>query len=550
MMLYRRRWVAACIVPIFLLLAPIGFLMARQPADQTQPTLVVVLVVDQMRADYAETYGHQWRAGLKRLFEDGAWFKNAAYPYRATVTCAGHATIATGRFPSSHGMIQNTWWDRSSAQRRTCTTDDSATPISYGGAARERHSPFTLRQPTIGDMLREQSGGEATVVSMSLKPRSAITLAGQEGASVVWFDDTYTWATSTAFTDAPVAAVSAYVDDHPVEADASRTWTRMLPIDSYLHEDAGTGERPTKGWQSTFPHPMDVGSGADDSFLARWRTSPLSDAYLADMAIAMVDAFEMGRGEVVDYLGVSFSGLDLVGHRFGPASHEVQDVLARLDISLGRVLDALDARLGRDGYIVALSADHGVSPIPEHAVTQNLDAGRSRRADLVDALETHLSGRLGRERSISALVDGDLYFEPGVYRDLQRQSNLLESAIDLIRAAPGVAEVYRSDEIAARSAAGDRTARAVGLSYFAERSGDLIIVRKPYWIVTSDATTHGSPYEYDTRVPVVLFGVGVNAGVHMTAATPADIAPTLATLAGFSMPETDGRVLEEALASP
>ena len=549
MMLYRRRWVAACIVPVFLLLAPIDFLMARQPADQTQPTLVVVLVVDQMRADYVETYGHQWTAGLKRLFEDGARFKNAAYPYRATVTCAGHATISTGRFPSSHGMIQNTWWDRSSAQRRTCTTDDSATPISYGGAARERHSPFTLRQPTIGDVLRQQSGGKATVVSMSLKPRSAITLAGQQGASVVWFDDTYTWATSTAFTDAPVAAVSEYVDDHPVEADASRIWTRMLPIDSYLHEDAGTGERPTRGWQSTFPHPMDVGSGADDSFLARWRTSPLSDAYLADMAIAMVDAFEMGRGEVVDYLGVSFSGLDLVGHRFGPSSHEVQDVMAQLDVSLGRVLDALDARLGRDGYIVALSADHGVSPIPEHAVTQNLDAGRSRSADVVDALETHLSGRLGRERSISALVDGDLYFEPGVYRDLKRQSNLLESTIDVIRATPGVAEVYRSDEIAARSAVGDLTARAVGLSYFAERSGDLIIVRKPYWIVTSDATTHGSPYEYDTRVPVVLFGAGVNAGVHMTAVTPADIAPTLATLAGFSMPETDGRVLEEALAS-
>lgn len=545
-MLYRPPWVAACIVWV-LVLAPTDFLTARQRANPTRPTLVVVVVVDQMRADYAENYGHQWSAGLKRLFEEGAWFKNAAYPYRATVTCAGHATIATGRFPSAHGMIQNTWWDRSAAQQRTCTTDESVTPISYGGAARERHSPSPLLQPTLADVLRQQSGGDATVVSMSLKPRSAITLAGQAGASVVWFDDTYTWATSTAFTDAPVAAVSQYVDDHPVATDASRVWTRMLPIDMYLHEDARTSERPTSGWQNTFPHPMDVGSGADDSFLARWRTSPLSDAYLADMAIAMVDAFEMGRGEAVDYLGVGFSGLDLVGHRFGPESHEVQDVLAQLDVSLGRVLDALDARLGRDGYVVALSADHGVSPIPEHAITQNLDAGRAREADVVAALETHLNGRLGRERSVSALVDGDLYFEPGVYRDLQGQPDLLESAIGLIRASPGVAEVYRSDEIAARSEAGDLTARAVELSYFAARSGDLIIVRKPYWIASTNAATHGSPYEYDTRVPVVLFGTGVSAGVHMTAVTPADIAPTLATLVGVNMPETDGRVLAEAL---
>ena len=528
-------------------LVPLGCVSAEQQTP-LQPRLLVVLVVDQMRADYVDTYGDQWTVGLRRLFDEGAWFKEAAYPYRSTVTCSGHATIATGRFPSAHGMIQNTWWDRATAQRTTCTTDDSVAPISYGGPARERHSPRTLRLPTLGDLLRQQSGATSTVVSMSLKPRSAITLAGQHGQSVIWLDEAHAWATSTAFADAPVSAVSQYVDQHPIETDVDRVWARVLAIDRYRHVDEGRGERPPPGWTNAFPHSMDAGTGADDSFFVRWRASPFSDAYLTDMAIALVDAFEMGSGEATDYLAIGLSALDLVGHQFGPDSHEVQDVLAQLDVAVGELLDALDARLGPDGYVVALSADHGVAPIPERVQTQDLEgAGRFQGAELVTALETHLGDRLGRRRFVSAYVGGDLYFEPGVYSLLQGQPDVLESTLDLIRATPGVAHVYRSDELKTRAEAGDTLARAATLSYVEERSGDLIIVLKPYWIPEGPAATHGSPYEYDTNVPVVLFGAGVTAGTYVTPATPADIAPTLASLAGLSMPGTDGRILTEAL---
>ena len=534
---------------IALVLILLDVVSASEQAGPSPPKLLVVLVVDQMRADYVETYGRQWTAGLRKLFDDGAWFKEAAYPYRSTLTCTGHATIATGRFPSAHGMIQNSWWDRSTAQNTTCTTDDSAIPISYGGPARERHSARNLRQPTIADVLRQQSGGESTVVSMSLKPRSAIALAGQHAESVVWLDEAHTWATSTAFTDTPVSAVSRYVDQHPIEADADRVWTRVLPVDRYRHDDDGDGERPTPGWTRTFPHALDVGSGTDVSFFTRWSASPFSDAYLTDMAIAMVDAFEIGSGEATDYLAIGLSALDLVGHQFGPDSHEVQDVLAQLDITVGHLLDALDARLGPDGYVVALSADHGVAPIQESLITQNVDAGRFPSAELLTVLESHLSDRLGRVRSISALVNFDLYFEPGVYSALRGAPNELESVLNLIRASPGVAQVYRSDELETRAEAGDTVANAARLSYFEGRSGDLIIVPKPYWVPGGSAATHGSPYDYDTKVPVVFFGAGIKPGTHMTAASPVDVAPTLATLAGFSMPETDGRILTEALAS-
>ena len=543
----QRRGSAAALVIVLIVLAPLGFVSAEQGTAAAPPRLLVVLVVDQMRADYVETYGDQWTAGLRRLFDNGAWFTNAAYPYRSTVTCAGHATISTGRFPSAHGMIQNTWWDRVTARRTTCTTDDSVTPMSYGGPARERHSPQKLLQPTVGDLLRHHSG-ESTVVSLSLKPRSAITLAGQHGESVVWLDEANAWATSSAFANVPVPAVERYVEQHPIESDISRIWTRVLPTDRYLHDDAGHGENPPPGWTPSFPHQLDVGSGADHSFFSRWRSSPLSDAYLADMAIAMVDAFEMGADPTVDYLAIGLSALDLVGHQFGPDSHEVQDVLAHLDITLGRFLAALDSRLGHDGYVVALSSDHGVSSIPEHLRTDGADAGRFSGQDLRAVLDTYLKHRLGRDRSISAIVSGDLYFEPGVYADLQNRPGTLESVLNLIRTTPGVAQVYRVDELDSRSSGGDPLARAATLSFFEGRSGDLIIVLKPNWIPEGLAATHGSPYAYDTKVPVVLFGAGVSPGVHTTPATPADIAPTLAMLVGLNMPETDGRILTEALA--
>jgi len=530
-------------VSLLLILLPFGCVSVSQQIGPPAPKLLVVLVVDQMRTDYVERYGHHWTAGLRRLFDDGAWFKETAYPYRSTVTCAGHATISTGRLPSAHGMIQNCWWDRATAQLTTCTTDDTVTPIAYGDIAREQHSARTLRQLTIGDRLREQSGGTSTVVSLSIKPRSAITLAGQHGQSVVWLDATNTWATSTAFADAPVPAVGRYIDQHPIESDVDRVWTRLLPRDVYRHDDDGHGETPPQGWTRTFPHPMDVGSGADGPFFERWRASPLSDTYLTEMATALVDTFELGSREATDYIPLGLSATDLVGHQFGPDSHEVQDVLAHLDVSIGRFLAALDTRLGPDNYVVALSSNHGVAPIPERMLSEGADAGRFRRRKLRAALETHLKRQLGRERSISALTNGDLYFEPGVYAALRDQPAVLESTLDLIRTTPGVAHVYRSDKLNSRADAGDAMARAVKLSYFEERSGDLIIVLKPHWIAEGLATTHGSPYDYDTRVPLVLFGAGVSPGTYSTAATPADIAPTLAKLSGFSMPGTDGRVM-------
>ena len=371
-------------------------LAAPATAGAEPPALLVVLAVDQLRAGYIETYGHQWHAGLRRLIDDGAWFENAAYPYRATVTCAGHATIATGSFPARHGMVGNSWWDRADAAQVTCTTDASQTPIAYGGQASERHGPAPLRTATLADVLRAEASGQSRVVSMSLKPRSAITLAGQAADAVTWFDAGGVWATSTAYSSAPVDAVWQFVAAHPVEQFAGEAWERLLPPGAYLHDDDGLGESPPAGWNARFPHPFGEEAPAgpapgalDAAFYSRWRASPHSDEYLGRMAGALIEAFELGAGDRTDYLAIGFSAVDYIGHRFGPRSHEVQDALVRLDRTLGRLLETLDARVGRGRYVVALSADHGVSPVPEQAAARGVDAGRLDTDGLEAAVRRH-----------------------------------------------------------------------------------------------------------------------------------------------------------------
>ncbi|MGE3191819.1 MAG: alkaline phosphatase family protein, partial [Vicinamibacterales bacterium] len=336
------------------------------PPAVTAPKLLVVLVVDQMRFDYIARMDQRWTRGFRRLLDEGALFTEARYPYLNTVTCAGHSTIGTGTFPATHGVFLNEWWSRERGRRIACTDDGVSQPVSYASLPEPTGHGAGLQQvPTLADRLRERSPG-SRVVTLSMKARSAVMLAGHGGTAVTWFGDNDNWATSTQYTETLVPEVKDFVDQHPVAADQDAVWDRVLPADTYTGADDGVGERPKKGWTATFPHPLAGAPGTPDTqYLTLWRRSPFSDAYLGRMAAALVERFGLGRGDSPDLLGVSFSALDYVGHDFGPDSQEVQDTLLRLDETIGTLLDALDRQVGRGNYAVALSADHGVAPIPE-----------------------------------------------------------------------------------------------------------------------------------------------------------------------------------------
>ncbi len=505
-----------------------------------------MLVVDQMRADYVERYGHQWRGGLRRLIDRGAWFQNAVYPYAYTVTCAGHATISTGAFPRTHGITGNSWWDRASARTIECADDPAQRSISYGRPVQGGRSAMRLAIPTFTDHLRAQSPVSPRIVTFSMKERTAIMLAGHRATAVTWYDAAAgSLVTSSAYGAAPVPFIERFVRAHPIDSDLRASWTPKELARLYLFADSADGERPPSFWTSAFPHPLQHAGMKPGQAYEAWEESPFSDAYLARLGEASIGALDLGKGPATDFLGISFSALDLVGHDFGPQSHEVQDVLLRLDEALASLFSMLDRRVGPSRYVVALTADHGVSPIPEQMAAQGLAAGRIG-APAIARLEEALAATSGTGKAVARRAGGQIYLTAEAREAFARDSRQRERLITSVQQIPGIARVLFTDE-RSRWQESDGLARAVRDTYFPERAGDIYVIQQPYWLYgDASAANHGTPYRYDTWVPLFLYGNGIRAGRYTQAVSPADIAPTLARLCAVTLPHPDGRPLVEA----
>jgi len=549
----------------------------KTPADaatstESRPKLVVILVIDQMRGDYIDKFQGQWTGGLKRLVEQGAWFHEAAYPYAATETCVGHSTVSTGAFPATHGMIANEWWDREQQKEITCTSDPTVKNIAYAGAAVSPtasapkalgpselggDSAARMLVPAFADELKFQTGSGTRIVSMSLKARAAITLAGHQGDAVTWFDGINgSWLTSSAYPQA--AFIEEFVKSHPVAADYGKTWSPLLPDSAYHYDKIAVGAGPPPGYGNSFPHPLrgiDATKGPDASFYLQWSTSPYAETYLAQMAEAAVNKLQLGKRSGTDFLSVSFSSVDYVGHSFGPRSWEIQDELARLDRDLATFFAHLDKNVGRGKYVVALTGDHGVAPVPEDLRKSGVDAGRLNLYEVKERIEQALESAHFPKNSISQVYGADVYFSPGTYDKLKNEPRALQAILAAIQGIPGVAAVYQSEELERHTATQNPLLAAEAAGFSKSRSGDLFIVPKPYWIWSYSlpgipargGTSHGTPYYYDQRVPVILMGWEIRPGKYFASATPADIAPTLAALCGITLATHDGRVLNEAL---
>lgn len=523
-----------------------------------RPKLVVLLVVDQMRGDYVDKFQGQWKGGLKRLVREGAWFHEAAYPYAATETCVGHATISTGALPATHGMIANAWWDRETQKMVTCTADPNARNVAYaGGQAGGGDSAWRMRVPAFAEELRFQSAGATRVVSFSLKARAAITMAGHKADAVAWFEGG-SWITSPLY--GPVAFVEDFVSRHPVKEDYGKTWSLSLPRTAYLYDEKATGAVAPQGWELTFPHPLRgraAGNTPDEAFYEQWESSPFADTYLTKLAEDSVDQLRLGQRGGTDFLGISYSSVDYVGHAFGPRSWEIQDVLVRLDKDLAELFAHLDAKVGRGSYVVALSADHGVVPTPEDMQKTGADAGVLHLPEIQEKIEQALEVFHYLKPTVARITSSDIYFSTGTYERLKADPAAMRAVLGAVRSVPGVAEVYHAEEVADRPATKSPIRAAEAASYFPGRSGDLLVVPKPYWLVSgtpagqarSYGTGHGTPYYYDQHVPVLLMGWGIRHGEYFSRVTPADIAPTLAALCDVTLASHDGRVLAEALQS-
>lgn len=530
----------------------------ESPPPDDSPALTVVVVVDQMPVHLLERFDDLFTGGLRRLLDRGAVYTRARQEHPIPHTSPGHATLATGHFPSSHGIVANNWWDRAAGREVSAVGDPDATVVGREGERGEGdgRSPGKLMRPTLGDRLRAARPG-ARVVSVAAKSRSVVLMAGADADGAYWYDQaTGRFLTSRHYTDTLPGWVEGFNASGRAEALARRPWRLLAAPGVYRRSRPDSAAFENWRGGSTFPHPAPVEAGGD-GWPEALSFTPWLDRLTFDLARRAVDAEALGADRIPDLLWIGASASDFIGHAFGPYSREVQDQMLRLDRTLGRFLDFLDERVGPERYVVALSADHGVVPMPEAGALRGRDTRRVGPGQLRDALRSALDSAAATEGVTDSIPAVLAYL--GVYVewpegvDGEVRSRIRAAVAERLREVPRIVDAVTEDEVAGAESADDGgSGRLLGLyrrSLFPPRSPD-IFVRTRYGDLLASRkalTAHTSPYDYDRRVPLVVLGPGVHSGRFGRDVATADLVPTLSRLLGIDASRTDGEVLEEAL---
>ena len=550
-------------IVLVLLIAAVLAPTANSKQSDDDIRLVLQLTVDGLRADLLSRYADRFgEGGFRYLKQNGTVFANAHYQHANTETIVGHSTLATGAQPSVHGMTGNVWFDAETGElayniedadfpllpsREQAKTGEQVDPAQKLARSQGR-SPRALLAETFADKLKAYTGGKAKIFAVAGKDRGAVALAGKAGKAFWVSTNSGDFITSAYYYDSYPEWVTTWNAQRKAEALADKQWVLLNESDTYLlaHQDDRPYETDLRGYGRVFPHQF---GNADDKLLyTQVITSPQGDQLTADFAGHLLVSEQLGRDSVPDYLSVSFSGVDAVNHFFGPSSLETEDMVLQLDRTLAAFLAIIDAEVGLEHTLIVLSADHGMAELPEYKIEQGYDAGRLT-SDVVLAA----AARIGKQLYDSEdLVKS--YYRPFLYLDdmvisaagLQKdqvasamaQALTLEHGIYLAITPAGVEQSPDS-----------RLLHQIRNNIHPVRSGDIYIVQDPYWFNFDKgpvAGMHGSPWNYDTHVPVIFAGAGMNARMVYRRIQPADVAPTLSALMGMSPPASaQGTVLPE-----
>jgi len=546
----------ACLLATGLLLDQ-GFSAAEavQP-----PRLVLQITVDALRGDLPGRYAHLFGAGgFRYLMDQGVHYTNAHYQHANTETIVGHVSLATGTVPAAHGMVGNVWFDREEG-RLIYNIEDSEYHLLTAGADVDRkteidptqkaakvdgRSPATILSSTFSDELAVHYGGRSKIFGVSVKDRGAVSLAGHAGKAF-WFSKTSgEFVTSSYYYDQYPEWVNTWNAGKPAQAYGGKSWELMHDSSRYLFGDSDDREYETDfpGFSRTFPHPY--GEAGDKYFTTRLTLSPAGDELTLAFAKALIKNEQIGQDEVPDYLAVSFSSTDYIGHLFGASSLESEDNLARLDRTLAELFAYIDEKIGLENTLIVLSADHGQPEVP----------GRLHELGIADA-HYFDTDALDKAPAIAALKERfgigeeliEAYNQPYLYlnRELIRENGLDQAEVEKAVAE----ELVKFDGVAAAvSSTALRTAnlpdtllmRAILRNFHPKRSGDIYVMFEPNVFINDFdglrvASTHGSPWRYDTFVPVMFAGAGLKASTVSRPITPYDVAPTLANYLGVKPP--------------
>lgn len=540
-------------------------------SGKNAPKLILQITVDQLRGDLpTRYYDRLGEGGFKFLWESGIVYRNAHHAHANTETIVGHTTLATGAHPSTHGMVGNLWFDRESGRVTYNVEDPNYRLLTQGAnvdknveidptqraANTEGRSPVAILVTTFADELRSNTGGQSRAIGISVKDRAAISMAGHAGTAFWFSKASGGFVTSNYYLDQYPQWVEDWNGKQLPQRYANTNWNLLNAQDSYLFgaTDDREWETDVAGFGRVFPHAY--GDGESPYFTTLLTLSPAGDDLVLDFARAALIGEKLGQGDYTDYLSISFSATDYVGHVFGPSSLEAEDNILRLDRTLARLFEFIDGHVGLANTLIVLSADHGGPDAPGYLQSLNIPAG------YVDpkSWDKQAAITLIKDRF---QIEGQLierYEHPYVYlstaviesRDIDREA--LEAAVvNELSKFEGISLAVSSTALRRGKVPDTQLYRSVLNNFHAKRSGDIYIVFDPNWFINdfdglTVASTHGSPWQYDTYVPIVFAGAGLTAKTVDRRVFTIDIAPTLSAYLGIKPPSgSQGITLLEVL---
>lgn len=536
----------------FIVFSKLFFAQSKAPATVTelkQPKLIVGIVVDQMRHDYIYRYWNKFgNGGFKKIINDGFFYKNAHFNYVPTYTGPGHASIYTGTSPATHGIISNDWFVKETGKMTYCTDDDNVKSVGTDSKA-GLMSPKNLLVTTIGDELKLSSNQRSKVYAISLKDRSSILPAGHSANGAFWFDGSNgKFISSTHYMTQLPTWVNDFNSQQLAKQYLQKGWNTLYPIDTYMESigDKNNYEQaPNKKDTAIFPY--EYKKQLEKNNFEIIKATPYGNTITKDLALACLKAEQLGKGKQTDMLCVSFSSTDYVGHSYGPRSVEIEDVYLRLDKDLEELLNYLNTTVGKDNYVLFLTADHGACDVPAHLKDLKIPGGYIDEDELTKTIKTFCQSLYG-DSLVSMMVNQQLFLNESKMAAMKLNKFSVEHTLaNYLLSIKGVAEAYPSEVLKYENFTDGTFKYLIQKGYNHVRSGNVAFSYNPAWMeYHNKGTTHGASYSYDTHVPVLFYGQGIPKGSSVNKINVVDIAPTISLMLHMSFPNgTTGKPLEE-----
>ncbi len=536
---------------LFLAIVILSLLSTSILAQSTleRPKLVVGMVLDQMRWDYLYRYFDRFadKGGFKRLLKEGNSCENTLIPYTPSVTACGHSVVYTGSAPSITGITGNAWWDRDNNRTMYCTEDKNMSTVG-SSSPQGKMSPKNMLVTTVADELRLATNFKSKVVGVAIKDRGAILPAGHSANAAYWYDNSVgKWISSTYYMQTLPAWAVDFNNKNLTDSYYEKGWSLLYDSSTYLQSTADNKPYEAKPFGNNFPYDLKKYIGKD---YGKVNTTYFGNELTFEFAKSALQGEQLGKDGITDFLAVSFSSPDYIGHSFGPNSIEAEDAMLRFDLSLGAFLDYLDQVVGKNQYVLFLTADHGAAHIPEFMQENKLPGGRVYTGKLMDRLNASLQ----RIYNIKKIILSDDNYQYSL--DHAKLDSAGIPSADIINwlkkelaTEPGIDRVFALNELNTVPLPAS-IRKAINLGYHPRRSGDVQVIFKPGFIDASNTTgtTHGLWNPYDTHIPLLWYGWGIKKGKTYRETTMSDIAPTLSSLLKIQMPSGNiGTTISEVI---